>query len=119
MQDRPRDDVTLIDHGEARPDEERNASRAPQEARPLNGVVSRGIHDRSGTEAARQRGERGTRAPRAGADGYLATTVTVADPPWLLFTVILCGFTGHGSWPWYLPMSICGTIPMVSPVAVT
>src|SRR5712691_9377145 len=49
----------------------------------------------------------------------MTTTVRDAEPPRLLLTVMLCGFTDQLNWPEYLPPPLFVSVPIVTPVDET
>src|SRR5712691_13293891 len=58
---------------------------------------------------------------RSSGAGHQSTRTTVhdAEPPRLLLTLMLCGFTDQLSWPEYLPPPLFVSVPIVTPVDET
>ena len=44
--------------------------------------------------------------------GHFNVTALLADPPRLLFTVMVCGFVGQENWPVYLPPPLFVSVPI-------
>src|SRR5205085_8322320 len=44
--------------------------------------------------------------------GHFNVTALLADPPELLFTVMVCGFVGQENWPVYLPPPLFVSAPI-------